>query len=507
MKSAKRLRLLVFSIYLVTLLFLSCSKKAVDTLTNEVEIENKFLFQSDALLDKDIIQVMEYLKGKSKKDQSIKGFIDKLEHISWKSTIKIKNNKESLIIVPFGDQSNKSLNGFFVAYQVFGSSDVTFEFFSKRHLNKYGYTKNQNKLNAFQVQSILNYFNFTTYQANKFDVDDLRFIKETEIKKFSLDKKKGKSFGKVKVIPRDESVQIFSSGSTITNGTTCFSFSEEVEWWYNPNGDACHCDGDEYYMYSTYEVQTICIETYGGGGWGGDGFGSSFFLLPTGGGGGSGGNTTGNNFYNFNKTDSDYGTGDDDNNAPGNYDNTSYSDFDDQTQPWPTFQNVIPISDFVGWNRILHPTWQCMDYAKAQIAKKGYRISNYFDIGQTIQIYTNANGADKNAAKNAVGYLISSLQRGIPIVVGVDDQVGSPNPNTDNTTDHFIVIVGSGSDANGIYFTFYDNASGDPTQGASINNKLYYNSLTGLITGKSQTDYAKASNRYDYIVTMVRKSK
>ncbi|MFN3795489.1 MAG: hypothetical protein ACK4RX_12565 [Chitinophagaceae bacterium] len=86
--------------------------KAVDTLTNEVEIENKFLFQSDALLDKDIIQVMEYLKGKSKKDQSIKGFIDKLEHISWKSTIKIKNNKESLIIVPFGDQSNKSLNGF-----------------------------------------------------------------------------------------------------------------------------------------------------------------------------------------------------------------------------------------------------------------------------------------------------------------------------------------------------------------------------------------------------------
>jgi hypothetical protein len=233
-----------------------------------------------------------------------------------------------------------------------------------------------------------------------------------------------------------------------------------------------------------------------------------FPINPGGVGPGGSGLSFGTSSYSaFNRTDIDYGTGDDNNNTRGNYDNTSYSDYDDQTQPWPIIQNVIPISDFVGWDRDSHPSWECMDYAKAQIAKKGYAISNYFDAGQTIQIYTAANGFNKSAAKNAVGYLISALQRGIPVIVGVDDQPGSPNPNTDNTTDHFIVIVGTGIDINGTYFTFYDNASFYPTQGASINNKLYYNPSNGLITGKSQTAYANDPKLYDYIVTQIRKSK
>lgn len=200
----------------------------------------------------------------------------------------------------------------------------------------------------------------------------------------------------------------------------------------------------------------------------------------------------------------DYNTGDEDNNTDGNYDNTSYLDYDSLTQTWPTISNVIPVADFVGWGTpgIIR---NCMNYAKAQIAKKGYQISNYGAPGQTVQIYKATNGVNTAAAKNGVGYLLSALQRGIPVIVGVDDQPGSPNPNTDNTTDHFVVIVGSGSDSNGNYFTFYDNASGNPLQGTNANNKLYYNAATGLIRGKSQTDYASGLN--DYTVTMIRKSK
>ena len=92
------------------------------------------------------------------------------------------------------------------------------------------------------------------------------------------------------------------------------------------------------------------------------------------------------------------------------------------------------------------------------------------------------------------------------MIVGVDDQSGSSNPATDNTTDHFVVIVGMGTDATGKYFTFYDNASGDVTLGASPNNKLYYNPTTGKITGQSQTPYAISSPR-NYTITMMRKSK
>ncbi|MBS1590591.1 MAG: hypothetical protein JST07_00575 [Bacteroidetes bacterium] len=221
------------------------------------------------------------------------------------------------------------------------------------------------------------------------------------------------------------------------------------------------------------------------------------------------------NFSDYNRTDIDYETGDYNNNKQGNEDNTIYSDYDDQTQPWLTIQNVISVSDFVGWDRTLHPNWQCMNYAKAQIAKKGYGISDYYKPGttnvisdQTIQVYTTTSGVDKNATKNGIGYLLSALQRGIPVIVGVDDQPGSPNQGTDKTTDHFIVIVGSGSDTNGLYFVFYDNASGNVSEGTSSINKLYYNSSTGIISGKSGASYYFNNiATHDYIVAMIRKSK
>lgn len=198
-------------------------------------------------------------------------------------------------------------------------------------------------------------------------------------------------------------------------------------------------------------------------------------------------------------------SGDEDNNESGGYDNTTYSDFDQTTQQWQTIANVIPVTDFVGWGASGITPPNCMSYAKAQIAKKGFKISNYGDPGQTIQVYTAANGVNQNASKNGVGYLLSALQRGIPVIVGVDDQNGSSTPQTDNTTDHFIVIVGAGSDSNGMFFTFYDNASGDPVKGANPNNKLYYDPSTGLIKGRSQTPYAAPLR--DYVVTMIRKSK
>jgi Peptidase_C39 like family len=167
---------------------------------------------------------------------------------------------------------------------------------------------------------------------------------------------------------------------------------------------------------------------------------------------------------------------------------------------------VVTTSDFVGWGTAGIKV-NCMDYAKAQIAKKSKKISNYYAPNQTIQIYKESTGADSTKVKDAIGYLISALNRGIPVIVGVGDAPGSHNPHTDQTTDHFIVIVGMGSDATGKYFIFYDNASGQATQGANSNNKLYFNSATWKISGQSQTTYALGAGMYPYIVTMIRKSK
>ena len=208
-----------------------------------------------------------------------------------------------------------------------------------------------------------------------------------------------------------------------------------------------------------------------------------------------------------NRTSYDSSTGDIDNNTVGGYDNTVYSDFNPQQTPWSIIPNVIPINQFVGWNRSLHPTWQCMDYAKDQIAKKGYKISNYYDVGQTFQIYKEQTGVNQTELAKGLSYLKYALTNGIPVIVGIDDASGSPG-NIDNTTDHFIVIVGMGSNSTGNYFQFYDNASGDVSQGANSANLLYYNPNSGVISGRTQCSvYRDRYTTHNYILTHIRKSK
>ena len=201
-------------------------------------------------------------------------------------------------------------------------------------------------------------------------------------------------------------------------------------------------------------------------------------------------------------------------NLSGNYDENLYENFDFENQQalWPTINTVIPIADFVGWNS---PgiNRNCMDYAKAQIAKKGYKISNYYDVDskgskQTFQIYTEQNGVNLNDLYKGVSYLKYALSKGIPVIVGVDDS-SKDHGNIDNSTDHFVVIVGMGTDAKGQFFRFFDNASGnDPqNQGANPENKLYYNYSRKIFTGKTYCSEYRNSVEHDYILTMIRKSK
>ena len=204
-----------------------------------------------------------------------------------------------------------------------------------------------------------------------------------------------------------------------------------------------------------------------------------------------------------NKTSYESNLGDLDNNVIGGYDNTIYPTFDFQTQGWPNISPIISKNDFIGWG---YPNIKrnCMDYAKAQIAIKGYAISNYSDSGQTFQIYTSNNGVNSTELSKGVSYLKYALTNNIPVIVGVDFKPGSPNPGTDNTTDHFVVIVGMGSDSNGMYLIFYDNAVNDPNGGANTNNKLYYNNTTKKFQGQSQSTYGVDKI---YTITMIRKSK
>ena len=219
-----------------------------------------------------------------------------------------------------------------------------------------------------------------------------------------------------------------------------------------------------------------------------------------------------NNFF-YNRTSLDANSAIDiDNNSIGGYDNTVYNNFDPQQSPWPNIPSIIPASQFIGFGAE-GIRRNCMDYAKAQIAKMGYKISNYYDTGQTFKIYNEQTGVNRTELAKGLSYLKYALSKGIPVIVGIDDALGVPlnsngTPgNPDLTTDHFIVIVGMGTNSQGNYFQFYDNASGYASQGANSSNLLYYNPTTGIISGKSQTSYAQSSGLHNYIITQIRKSK
>ena len=97
------------------------------------------------------------------------------------------------------------------------------------------------------------------------------------------------------------------------------------------------------------------------------------------------------------------------------------------------------------------------------------------------------------------------------MIVGVNYEPGSVyNKNTDNSTDHFVVIVGMGTDSNGKnYFNFFDNASfWKPyyNWGASLDNKFYFDSATGSLIGSSRTNFCDNVGGV-YQVTQIRKSK
>lgn len=208
-----------------------------------------------------------------------------------------------------------------------------------------------------------------------------------------------------------------------------------------------------------------------------------------------------------NRTEYNTSTNDIDNNTEGNYDETVYSNFNPLQDTWSNISSVIPVNKFVGWG---YPNVKqnCMDYAKAQIKKMGFQISNYSAIGQTFQIYTTQSGVNQTKLNQGLSYLKYALSNGIPVIVGIDDAPGSPNAATDNSTDHFVVIVGMGTNNNGNYFQFYDNASGNSNQGANPLNLLYFNPTTNQISGTSQcSGYVNCCTTHNYILTQIRKSK
>ncbi len=189
-------------------------------------------------------------------------------------------------------------------------------------------------------------------------------------------------------------------------------------------------------------------------------------------------------------------------------DRTVYQEYQDN-QPWPTVSRIIDFEKFVPMRKDANgENINCLILAKEQLGKVGYTCSGYLPGSQTFSIYTAQNGVNLVETRKAISYMINSLSAKVPVLIGIDNRPGAPSANKDKSTDHFVVVIGMGTDDKGKkYFQFLDSATDNRSTGASYANRLYYNPTSGKITGKTAIlGYRNIPGMYDYIVTQVRKS-
>ncbi|WP_412468211.1 hypothetical protein [Pedobacter sp. KLB.chiD] len=192
-------------------------------------------------------------------------------------------------------------------------------------------------------------------------------------------------------------------------------------------------------------------------------------------------------------------------------DQTAYQEYQDQA-PWPTIDRVIPFEKYVPMRQIIGPDGNlknvnCLILAKEQLGKVGYTCSGFLPGTQTFSIYTTQDGVNLTQPRKAISYMITSLSKKIPVLIGVDNRPGAPSANKDNSTDHYVVVVAMGTDEKGKYFQFMDSATNNPSTGASYSNRLYFDPSTGKITGKTAiVGYRTQAGMRDYTVTQIRKS-
>ncbi len=138
------------------------------------------------------------------------------------------------------------------------------------------------------------------------------------------------------------------------------------------------------------------------------------------------------------------------------------------------------------------------------ISKKGYTTSKYEAPNQTFQTYKEGNSPPLNESetKKAISYLLDALSKGIPVMVGVHDGRTGGN-RTDGTTDHWLVVTGSGTDAYGSFFTFAQTDTEHPLKAFQSSFKLRYIAGKGLVTDCTSAVGCVPGK----IVSQVRKSK
>lgn len=522
-KHSTRVCITLAFIFFSVLVLSSCRKNDFGTSIKQDDVVEKFL-KVPASATAEVNRVAEKLKSLNQKS----GFINEIAKEGFalwdKAIVQHKNatageSEHSFVIIPLAPENTKQVTAFLLAKL---NDTVSIKLYRANDYSGYEHGHLHDKeMNAEKLAMQFMLLEFETFGNTEFKITDKDLFKmgagsaaphKDRITHIQKTKSPYSGRGGSFEVWEYEVCTTTSSYSCNQNGACCASLGV-------PIGSCSGCE-NQCWSSSTTCVRTSILVAVDDGWYPSGGGGST-------GGGGGGGSTGGSGNYDQYQCNP---FPDLDNGLPpcprGNTtgwvtileivaDPSTLGDFEDDpnvfeddqtpitfdfsTDPWPTISNVLGPTHFVRYDGR-----NCLALAKDQIGKVGATDLGY---GSAHKVFDASGGPYPSVAKSGVDYIITKLKQGRPVIVGVDNRPGTPSTvNADGKTDHFVVIVGTGEDSQGKYFTFFDNATNWVSNGASAANKLYYDPATGMITGKSSVPGANDSPNYDYIVTQIRKN-
>jgi hypothetical protein len=226
----------------------SCQKE-VSRNENNIEQVSKF-FSVETIKDADIKTFALEIMRQNEGQDFLKNFIQHSGYLLWNDAQKQQFAQGTIALIPFALEGLNEINGFVIAAKDL-NHEFRFTLFNKALLLSYGFSENSSKLTASKVQTIINYFNNRKFNISTYRLNNPSQLPSDIIQQFPNLTDKSKLLGKFR----------FRNNSNRT-GENCIQYWEETEWWWDPDGegDPCDCSGNEYYVYSTYNLVNFCWE-------------------------------------------------------------------------------------------------------------------------------------------------------------------------------------------------------------------------------------------------------
>jgi hypothetical protein len=273
-----RLKQLLIGLFIPILIVISCTKIDItsEKLTNDKEdVTNRF-FNPPSNTNPLVQKVISECKVRNNRKEYVNEFSKTIGFPVWDKVIinivkvnttpsfaSTSSNQDTLIYIPFVKQDSTTVNGFILATI---HDSIYLRYCLAQDYKNYPFTTTSSITTASQFILQILRLNQIVFGVNDYLITDPRIFSSN----IGLRKTKRLSF-------RNES----NTNSNINLNSLeqiCTTYWTETEIMFDPDGDAdpCDCSGNEYYDYSIWEANTVCLPSIPiGGGGGGSGGGSS----------------------------------------------------------------------------------------------------------------------------------------------------------------------------------------------------------------------------------------